>query len=320
MQRMHPTFLAAGIAALLAACGGGGGGDGGNISLPVPSAEFTSSNAPVIASAVVGAVTDSQYVGDLSGLAVPTSAASGGVTVAGIDLGTPPVLEASLGPEVQQCGGSGTTSFSAEIANPGTLTAGDSLSFTFSECDQGDGVRLNGGFSFAITALQGDVAAGMLRLTITVTLADLSFFAGGESTTMTGDLSLTIDTLTNASMPSITVAANSLSVTSTAGSVSLTDYSLALSTDPLLGTSTLAVEGVVTASAFDGRVEISTTTALAFDATGNPVDGEIVIEGANGATITIDVVSPDEVDLLIDLDGNGTIDEVIPTTWSDLLG
>lgn len=58
MHRTHATFLVSAVATLLAACGGGGD-DGGGATIPMPTAEFTSSNAPIIASAVVAAVTDS---------------------------------------------------------------------------------------------------------------------------------------------------------------------------------------------------------------------------------------------------------------------
>lgn len=315
MNRMSKTLLLS-LATLLAACGGsddGGGAPG------VPLAALTSANSPVIASVVVGAVSDSLYVGDLSGLAAPTSAATGGVSVGDVDVGAPPVLAVSIGSDVEQCAVSGTVSFTATIANPETLTPGDSISLTFDDCDQGDGVLLDGGFGFSVATFQGDVATGAFRFAITVTLSDLRLIENGESTTLAGDMSLTIDTM-NASAMSLTVAGNSLTVTSGNESASLAGYSIALTVDPLVGTSLLEVDGTVQSSEFAGRVDVATTAPLVVNVAGIPTEGEITIDGANGATITVRVVSAELVELHVDLDGNGTVDEVIATTWGDLGG
>jgi hypothetical protein len=69
---------------------------------------------------------------------------------------------------------------------------------------------------------------------------------------------------------------------------------------------------------FVGSVQFATTASLPLDGSGTPTGGSLVITGADGATITVRIVSAQQVELDLDLDGNGSVDEVVMTTWSEL--
>jgi len=78
--------------------------------------------------------------------------------------------------------------------------------------------------------------------------------------------------------------------------------------------------GTLISSLLDGKVDYGTTTPVEGPAGDAPDAGAILITGANGATIRVVVLDPSTVELRLDLDGNGTVDEVQTTTWAELGG
>lgn len=316
MTRISGILLIAASAIGLVACSGGGGG-GGTAAPITANAVITSQNAPAIAGAVVGAASGTQSLGDLGGLAGVSDPAA--LPVHEAPAGAPPTAAVTIGPEITDCAVDGTQTFMAEIANPETMSSGDSISLLFALCDEGDGTVMNGGFDFVVQSFQGDPLTGAFLFSVGVTVTDLSMTEGGETETLSGSMNLTVDTL-NPPASAISVYASSLDVVSGVETASLTEFSIVTTVDPLAGTTLFEMNGYLMSSEFTGDVHLATTAPLQLDGLGEPSTGELVITGADGATITVRVVSAQQVELDLDLDGDGSLDEMQVTTWADLEG
>ena len=316
MARIIGRFMIVTSTIWLVACGGGGGGGGGAAPITA-NAVITSQNVPAIAGAVVGATEGTQSIADLGGLAAPVG--PGALPVQEANAGAPPTAEVTVGPDMTPCLVTGTQTFSAEIADPATMSGGDSISLLFSLCDEGDGTVMDGGFDFVVQSFQGDPLTGAFLFNVGVTVSGLSMTEGGETTTLSGDMTLTVDTM-NPPSAAISVYGSSLTVLSGVETGSLSEFSIVTTVDPLAGTTLFELNGYLMSSEFTGDVHFSTTAALQLDVAGDPSTGEVVITGADGATITMRIVSAQQVELDIDLDGDGSIDEMQVTTWADLQG
>jgi hypothetical protein len=81
---------------------------------------------------------------------------------------------------------------------------------------------------------------------------------------------------------------------------------------------TLDVSGSLSSSDFSGTVHFETTTPLQGDGSQNLLSGELMITGANGTSISVLVLGDQTVELRIDLDGNGSVDETLTMGWDEL--
>jgi len=316
MTRISGYLWTAAGAMALAACGGGGGGGAGAVAPITASAIITSQNAPAIAGAVVGATSGTQSVGDLGGL----GAGPGTLTVQEPSSpGAPPTAEVTIGPDMLPCLFGGTQTLLAEIADPLTTTSGDSISVTFAACNEGDGMLLDGAFGFVVQSFLGDPLTGILNMSVAVTVTDLAITEAGVMTSMNGTMNLTLDA-SNPTSTTVILDGTELTLVSGVETESLSDFAIITTVDPLAGTSTFEINGYVMSSEFTGDVNFSTMEALQIDVSGDPSTGEVMITGADGATITMRIVSAQQVELDIDFDGDGTIDEMQVTTWADLQG
>jgi len=298
----------------LVGCGGssGDGGNGNQLGGGADLVTIDSQSAPVIAAAVADAVVSSQDMSVIGGFAVPTA----GVGLASLGKDAPQMLAAAYGPETVPCDAGGSLTLSGTVAVPDSVTVGDTVSFEFTDCDDGNGVVVDGRAAFEIVAFSGDVAMGMLTLTVSMTLESLQYIEDGVGGSMDGDLSFTIDTTNMESF----VAVSSTLITLAHGSVSTTlkNYIMTMTADPTLGTVTLDSSATVNRSDLSGEFSYVTSTSLVFSGGAGPESGQIEVTGAGGGTMTISILGAEQIELEIDADGNGTIDEVIVTTWAEL--
>jgi hypothetical protein len=304
----------------IASCGGGGGGSNGGSAGHAPSTTITSANAPVIAGAVVQATSQDEVFSSFGGFMTPVFATSGEVTLSAIrslkaQAGT--VTADAVNSGTTACAVSGTVSFSADIASADTLTAGDRISFVYDACDQGDGAVLDGGFEITIRTFQGDVANGTFLMTVDLAMTDFGVLESGQAATLDGGFSMTLDTR-DANALRIEVSGETLDVATDGEFASLADFRLEITSDTQLGTSMLEVDGYLMSSAFSGEVRYETSQSFDLNAAGVPTAGQIRIIGAENASITISILSEQSAQLDIDFDGDGTIDEVVTVTWTQL--
>jgi uncharacterized repeat protein (TIGR01451 family) len=71
-----------------------------------------------------------------------------------------------------------------------------------------------------------------------------------------------------------------------------------------------------------GFVDISTTVPLVFATLTQdfPNNGMLLLTGANGAAVRVTALSPTQLNLAVDADGNGVFETAVLLTWSDLSG
>ena len=304
---------------LLAACGGGGGDAAapvGSVQTLTATAEITSANAPVITRSVLGAAVGSDGLADLGGLAGPTGGLTGTMMVNDANVGATP--QAVIGPQTENCLVSGTQTFTADIQDPLTMTVGDTFDFVFAICDQGDGVVMIGAFSMIVRSSVGDPFLGTFDMTVDVTASNLASTEGGETSTVHGEMRMTVDTMTPPNV-SVSITSGSLEMTDSTGMVTLSEYSMSVAIDQLMGTAMFTVSGFLESPDFTGMVEFTTDVPMDLTGTGAPSGGEFVINGADGATITVRIVSDQQIELDIDEDGDGVLDDMIVTSWDQLL-
>ena len=316
---MSKTTLRLGLSSVLCglvACGGGGGDGSGNIQPAASLADIDSVSGPVIAEAVASSMLISETLSGLSALAVPqTAQATIGYSPDNSLL--PPVAAATIGPEMIDCDGGGMATFSGNLANTQTLTAGDTMTFAYTDCNDGLGTVIDGTLSVTIGTMTGDPDLGTFSLALTMNLQNFQISSDGNVASLHGDISFAFDAT---DQQSITMSVSSGMLAASAGnqSVTLSNYSVTFTIDPLLASMQLETEGTLAGSEFSGAVTYSTTQPIAMNAADTPVSGQMVVEGAGGATITINIVSAAQVDVEFDYDGNGTVDEVVMTTWEEL--
>lgn len=325
---MHKTATAVlfGLAfGTLTGCGGGGSGSAGPDLV-----EISSSNAKTITGAVLSSALDG---GELSAFA-PTDA---GMAAAKPDsrlyakIGsiesdqTSSLMKQSQAGYMQQaqiasvttdCDVAGTVTVSANIASETTLTAGDSITLTYADCDDGT-TRVDGEFAMEVTSFSGDFASGLFSLGIDVTLTSFQVAAAGETFSADGDISFLTDTTASPTI-STTVSADSLTVSGSGETNTLLDYVLMQMSDAVTGEYSRATSGTLTSSAFDGSVTFTTQVELTGTGDGNALSGEVLITGAGGASIHVVVLDGTGVRLNVDVDGDGEIDEIVDATWEEL--
>jgi hypothetical protein len=309
---------AAGLTVLLAGCGGGGGGG----SSP---ATLDAGNAVAISAEVLQSM---QVVGDLgvsSGGAIGQSGPGGGAQAQylrnlsrrAIQRVQPSV---AVGPVTEPCLVSGTVRVSGNVASPDTLSPGDSISATFSNCNDGDGEVLNGGLRLVFLQYAGDLLSDQFSVRADATFTNLRVTVGGETFGADGAARIELDTL---SVPN-TSAISGERITVTIGSDrrTLSDFAIDMAVNPLAVPSTTRVSGTGTleSSGFAGFVDFVTIFPLQSSGSGYPGSGEVEILGANNARVRVVVLDTTNVEIRLDADGNGSAEQVIATTWLALEG
>ena len=218
-----------------------------------------------------------------------------------------------VGPEVSECTGGGTITLSGDIANPATLSPNDTVTFEYASCVEGD-TTTNGRFSMRVTGFSGDPASGVFSFSVATTITTLQITVAGETATLNGSVSISISAA--ASTVTTTVTSSSISVGAGGSSHTLRDYS---SVHTLASASfTLDVSGSLTSSDFEGTVNFDTTALLQGMGDSYAFTGQLLITGANGATIKVIVLDSTFVRLEVDSNGDGIVDATLDVTWDDL--
>ena len=323
-------FLASGICSLLLIGCGGSGGDNGNTIVTVPLADITSANAPGIAGAVMKTALEGGGLGVFAGpgggavLSNPNSqlfATLGTIQKSQTDSLTQKVrsgvLQATIPPTDEPCAISGTVTVSGQVDNSMTLSPTDVFTLVFSDCDDGAGI-VNGTYSMQVNNFGGDLLSGSFTIGVTVSLTAFRIDDGQELVTANGSVAMTID-YTAAPTLTISMTTTSLTVADGTSSQTLSSFSLTQTINELDSSFSMSVSGALTSSEFTGRVTFSTAADLLNDGTGFAYTGEVTISGAGGASISVIVLDNMLVSLEVDVDGDGGLEAVIPTSWDELI-
>jgi hypothetical protein len=350
------------LAVLLSACGGGGGGGGndggdGGIGVTLPPLAIDDTNAMQVAAAVLDAAALVVDVGapggPVTGVAVEGNAEQvdlADVIRARLDLFSDLRDQVALGQvtgvsitDTFNCDVNGTVEISAEVADPQftTLTPGDTLSMVFKNCDDGDGLVLNGTMAFEVLSSTGtidsDPASDNLFLppyafTFDVTLTNLSVTEAGSTFTTNGDLTWT-ETTTDGISIITDLSGNSLSITTSDTTDTLEAYLIKATSNQTTGAYTTDAGGddffngdfaTFASTALGGTVDFDTT--LRFEGVGDnfpdigemSITGATVVDGGGPSHVTVQAVDPQCVHLFVDSNGDVGIDADILTTWESL--
>jgi len=331
MTRPLFPLLAIVATASLAACGGSGDGSPA-ASASADLATIDSANAVAIASSVAKAVYQSDDIGgaiDLTGTFGTTAAAKTESVYAKLgeiqmsvtgemlkqsQIGT---FQAPITPIETACEFGGSSVLSGDVQNQETLTVNDLIVLDFDNCDDGS-VVVDGTISMTVLAFSGDFLGGSVSFSVRVTLTGFSISRDGNTRTASGTLTMDLN-LPNAGPMSMTITAPSLVVSDGVSSVTLQSFSLTQTIDPETDSYSMTVAGTIDGSSFEGAVELTTSVVLAGTGDGYAATGELLITGDGGSSIAIFALDAELVRLEIDYDGDGVVDQVIDSTWTELL-
>jgi len=325
MKMLIKTLVLGAGLSLVAACGGGGGGGSNPPVVITPDATISSQNAVEIAGDVVTGVLDtgelgafggSGLIGADSGAGPAMSKASATAANKGVNV----ILSAPFGPEVSPCAMGGNVSVSGNLSSQDTLTPGDTITARFTICDDGEGEVVNGVLTLDVDTFDGDLLSGFVAIGVTMGFQGFSVTENGEITTVQGGLSVLIDTR-NYPLSTFTMSSGSLSVTDGVETVVLSNFTTTASADESSQPPAFTFES-------SGRISVPTHGSVTYRVeepfTGfgesDPDSGVLYIEGEMGANITATVLSANQVQLEMDYDGNGSIDETVIVTWVELEG
>lgn len=313
---------------LLAACEGEPGFTGEGT--PPPGA-----GAFAIDSANAVAVTGTAYQaalasGELAGLTESTglTADAGGVNKTSV-LGKAGGLvnqNVPIGPETQPCAVFGEVIFSADVVDPfalaaGVFSVGDTFHVEYVACDDGLGEIINGVVDLVVDAFAGDLlVSGEFELTMSMVATNLQVTTPTDVLSTHGDATASINTL-DAPFVRASVTGNRMELSSNASSEILTGFDSLQTLDGGLETLpyTTIANGTLDSSQLPGVVTYSTPVTLEGFGANFPHTGEFLVVSGNSSARLIAI---DDVNVQIDIDNNrdGTVDETIMTTWAELVG
>ena len=223
-----------------------------------------------------------------------------------------------FGPDTLPCADSGTMTLSGDIADPLTLSAGDTFQVVFSACDDGFGEVVDGTLNYTVSAFAGDLLTGRYVLGMDAILTNFQVTTAADVMTSNGDTSVTLDTMV-APFVSSTVAGNSMTVDTNSSSETLSGYSYNQTVDAGVSPSpyTMTAQGTLDSSQLAAVVSYMTPVMFEGFGVDYPDSGELLVTGNNSS---VRLVAIDNVNVRIDIDndGNGSVDESINTTWAAL--
>ncbi|MCJ7589839.1 MAG: hypothetical protein MUO51_00635 [Woeseiaceae bacterium] len=318
MKRLH--LLALGPALLLAACGDSKLSSGDEPANTGTGLVLTSVNAQSAVVIAFNAAMDSADLADVGGAIGVTATAPGSSSKATPRKQLSGFLVSALqqvpfGPDVFPCDVSGSITMSGDLADPFTLTAGDTFNIDAAACDDGLGEVLDGVMSMTVTEFTGDLFLQAYLLGMNASLNGLQVTTATDVVSSTGDTSVVLDTTATPFVSAI-VSGASMMTSSNSDSETLSNYRTEQTVDagqqgiPY----TLTSSGTVDSSLLSDTVRYTTPVQFTGFDVDFPSTGELLVSGNNSS---VRLVALDNVNVRIDLDndGNGTVDESIQTTW-----
>ncbi len=344
MSLRRNTIASGTVGVLLVASGCGGGNDGPDRAMnnqpPGGGNELTVStaNAAEVSGEVVAATLGLLEFGDTFGTgpfaannaneAAAQLAVVGNKTMGNLGKLYDPgaALSKTQISETVPCLVSGSVAISAELDDPNDVTPGDSYMSQFMACNDGGGIRVDGGLDFVITEFEGDVNAllfgGPFRLGTEVTATNLEITLDGITAITDGEFNIVLDT----SNPPVTrqeFSGARFSTRESGGeSIVLRNFAINATVDegqfPELYT--LDSRGTLESGTLGGTVTFSTVQPFQGLGDDYPFVGEQITTAADGTSVTLIALDSVNVRLEIDDDGDGVADQTTDTTWSMVTG
>lgn len=227
--------------------------------------------------------------------------------------------------QVIPCRESGTQTVSGDVADPSlsSLTAGDIIVIGFDECQEFDGITTSGTMNLSVESFSGSFSTPPYSYTVVATTTDLTLTEQGETRTFSGSTTFFISTddgIVFNSELSLDSLDYSEQVSGDAGTLSnftaTNVFDLAAFTYSQISSGTLS--SLKVGGEFDFEITTPFTGTFMGASTNNPDTGVMLVTGANDSRAAITVLDSVNVQLEVDEDGDGTVEETIQTTWETL--
>lgn len=299
---------------LLSSCGGSGGGGVVVTPPPVNSATLpiTAANAQDITANVLGAITstiDIIEIVDLIG--VP---AVGGTTPGPANLAVSDIFE-----EVVPCDTGEATITWNDADNDLVISTGDTFDIVFALCFSADSdTTLDGGTSLSNLVVVGDPFNQIApwQLATTIGLDNLSGTDSTGTAILDGDLNLDLSSDNNV-VVNLAIGTDSLTVQQSGITETLSDYVLTQTLDLNTFTQLISTNGTLTSTLLEGSVTFETLQDFMLIGDDNPSAGQLLISD-NSSSVLVTVVDNINVQLDVDFDLDGMIDQTIVVSWTEL--
>jgi hypothetical protein len=323
--------LVASSALLLTACGGGGGDAAPGTSVQAAST-ITSANASDVAA---------QAYSTSDAINNQTSLGTSLVTGVSVETQTSSLIDSSLRQlyraletkpanmavgvsttTTEACSGGGSNTITYEGANTDQVSNGDKLTISSNNCVEGS-EKLNGALSFTISNISGTPSSSSAwSATLDIKYSNLALTENNVTITVDGDLTLGYGQ-TSTGAANFSVSGNSLKVSEMTGASTVTRTLSAFSNS---GSVTGGLYTFRNNFTFAGNLprlgNVSYTVKTLADfkqqAGSYPSQGVMTVTATDKTSLTFTVLNSTSVRLDIDKNGDGTNDESITKTWSEL--
>lgn len=317
MKLFSKVFCIAGCAIFVAACGGGGGGSSAPDAVtptppPTGALPITASNAQEITAAVLDAITSAVEIidsVDFVGLP-PISGAKPG-------LAKPSVRD--IFEQILACDAGEVTVTWNDADNNLMISTGDTFDSVFDMCFFVDSrTTLDGATSLTNMVVTGDPFNQIAPwgLAITFGFDNLSGTDSAGTAIIDGGLDLDMSSDDNV-VVNLSIVTASLTVQQSGISVTLTDFVLSETIDLNALTLVISANGTLTSSLLGGNITFETLQDFMVIGDDNPSAGQLLISDSS-SSVLVTVLDNISVQLEIDLDLDGMIDDMIVVTWAEL--
>ena len=331
----HGLLVASSVTALaLGGCGGGGGGE----DLPAPSAstpKINSTNSSTVAGRSFS-VADALYSSGSVATSQVKSADDPSVSSVRLNLaefatrrlldletgsasgGTPTTKAIESATEPCPLGGSASATVN-DADNSGSLTPGDTGTFTFYNCVV-EGATLNGAFSFSNLSLTGSDSTPSRSVGATFNFNNLRATSGAESASVNGDFSVQA-AITNFApyVLDISITGTRLALAENNWTGTLAGFSARVSVNETAGTYLYAVSGTMSGTDLPDTITLATPITVTGIIGTYPAAGVMTARASDGTSARLTVNSPTSVTVDVDGNADGTFESSQTMTWAQLV-
>lgn len=314
MRRVH--ILVVGMfLLLLVSCGGSSGGGTSPPVTPPPdpaALPITTANAQDITVDVLEAVVSTVEIVDFIDI-IDLPVVSGPLP----GLSKPPFRDIFV--EIVACDTGQMTATWNDLDDNLEISTGDTFDIVFEMCfSAASGVTLDGAASFSEMLITGDPFSQIAPWGLVMTLGydNLSATDLIDTVILDGALVLDMSSADNVTI-NLSVTTAALTAQQSGESETLADYLLTQTLDLNALLQTINAGGTLTSTVLNGSVTFETIVDFVVMADDNPSAGQMLIADAS-SSVLVTVLDNISVQLEIDIDLNGTIDETIVVTWAQL--
>lgn len=339
---MKRVFIVCTICTLMG-CSSGGGGDGGFNFSRAPAMALTSDDADLATAVVLDGIDVAMNAGggalDLSGGAV-------GVKIETDNRSDPAETAVDLaimargfvtstfdgGPigavieQTQPCDVSGSVTVSIDTGSlsqedftlalqQGSIPQGTSVGMTFQQCVNTGSQQLDGGFNVTFEAFPLDGLVGVDDLFIQIKAEFDHLKADAQE--VFGDLTVALTShITGAT--EMESSGDLLQLTVNGETTTLIDYVISLADDGVQFFET-SMDFIINDTRLPGELTITTLAPFMIDHLDDwPMSGSLKVAGADNGSLTVIALDSINVEIDLDVDGDGTPEATTFTTWDEL--